>query len=829
MYRLNSLLSGKRKLLDYENPFLLPDRRAQDLLSRMTLEEKVGMLAGVDNWFSRGNTRLGIPKLRMTDGPMGVRHGRKATAFPSGISLASTWNPEAVRQICRAIAREAKASGFNVLLGPCVCIHRVPQGGRNFESFSEDPYLASRIAVAYVNGVQDEGIIATTKHYACNNQEYERLFIDTLVDERTLHEIYLPAFKAAVQEAGTWSIMSAYNKVNGQYCSENTYLLNHILKDTWKFRGFVMSDWGAVHSTIETARAGLDIEMPSGRFLTVDTLSDAVKNGAVREEVINDKVYRMLFTMFSMGIFDSKELVERPLDIEGSRKVAVKVARESIILLKNEGNVLPLDKNSIKTVALLGPNADVARVGGGGSSEVDPVAPVSPLEGIRKKLGDAANIIHIQGRFFEWDDKADIESSCLIPPAETGEKNGLLGEYFDNMELKGQPVLRRVDWQINFDWGLGSPAPEIPVDHFSVRWTGKLAPKKSGNYLISHFSDDGMRVYLDNELVIDEWYIQTACMKPKRIVLEAGRQYNIKIEYFANAPSAVAKLKWKYLDEKKDYSREIDAARKADVVIFCAGSSKLFESESHDRLTLDLPDDQDELIDIISKINKNTIIVLNEGSPSLIEKFVDKVSAIIEAWYPGQECGDVIADVLFGAVNPSGKLPVTYLKSWEDSSAYRKYPGENKTVRYSEGILVGYRHFDKKNIEPLFPFGFGLSYTKFSYSNLSIRPDKMRKDGRIQVTCDIQNVGKRSGAEVAQLYVSDAQSSVERPPKELKGFKKVLLEPGEKKQVCFEIDITTLSFFDPSLKDWNSEPGVFKALVGSSSRDIKLEGAFELF
>lgn len=657
----------------YKNSKASIEKRVEDLLKRMRLEEKIDMLGGT-GFESKPNKRFGIPALNMTDGPMGVRWG-KATAFPAGVAMAASWNAELIKQIGQALARETKAKGRNVLLGPCVNIQRVPYAGRNFESFGEDPYLATRIVVAYVKGVQSEKVIATTKHFACNNQEYERLSIDTIVDERTLNEIYFPAFKAAVQEAGCWAIMCAYNRLNGQHCSSSSLLLTDILKHKWGFKGFVMSDWGAVHSTIPTLFSGLDIEMPKDLYLKREKVLEAVKTGFIKESKINDKVRRMLRVMFSIGLFDTKKPDAGALDTQEHRKLALRASQESTVLMKNEKNLLPLNIKKTKSVAVIGQNAATARVGGGGSAKVNTFYSVSPLEALKKKFGKKIKIYYSSG-----------------------------------LSLK-----------------------------------------------------------------------------------EATK-----------------------------------TAKTSDVAIVFAGLSNSIESEGKDREDLSLPHNQEKLIKAVSKVNKNTVVVLNSGAPVLMNNWLEQIPALVEVWYPGQEGGNAIADILFGKVNPSGKLPMTFPKKWEDSPAYGNYPGKDGVLHYKEGIFVGYRHFDKKNIEPLFPFGHGLSYTTFSYGDLKITPKKVKKNENVEVRLTIKNTGLCEGAETVQLYLSDIKASVERPPKELKGFKKVYLKPNEKKRISLILKPSDMEFFDACRRDWFAEPGKFKVMVGSSSRDIRLEGDFRL-
>jgi beta-glucosidase len=821
---INSNLYGIPIYKDQSQPI---EKRVEDLLSRMTLEEKVEMLDG-EGFNSPANEKLGIPPLNMTDGPVGVRW-EKATAFPASISMAATWNTDLIYQVGKAIGKETKARDRNVLLGPCICIHRVPHGGRNFESFGEDPYLTSRMTVSYVKGIQSENVIATAKHYACNNQESNRFSVDVKVDERTLHEIYLPAFKAAVTEGGCLSVMAAYNRVNGHYCCANTYLLKDILKGKWNFKGFVMSDWGAVHSVIPTLYAGLDIEMPTAGYLKKNAVLAAIQGDLIRKEEIDDKVRRILRTMFVTGIFD-KKLDKGVINTPEHQNLALKVAQEGTVLLKNEGNLLPLNKEKIRKIAVIGPNAKEAIIGGGGSSNVDPFYSVSILDGLKNKLGGNIEVIYERGIFKEKLIKP-IEYSCLRPPKGKSGEVGLLGQYFNNTTFKGKPIISRIDKQINFDFDSDSTDKRLNKDEFSIIWTGKLLAPSSGKYIIGTSSDDGSYLYLNGKRIVDNWGPHGVVTKTDTVELKKGESYDIKVEYFENIGGASVTLGWSKLEEKKSDKEEaatnaaITAAKSADVALVCVG---VREHEGGDREELTLPEEQVKLIENIASVNKNVIVVLNGGAAVLMDKWLDEIPVLIAAWYPGQEGGNALADIILGEVNPSGKLPTTFIKRWEDSPAYGNYPEKEGEVHYEEGIFVGYRYFDKAKIEPLFPFGYGLSYTTFKYGDLKIDKKSIKEDENVNISLTIENTGNREGAEVIQLYVQDIRASLERPEKELKAFKKVYLKAGEKKVISLKLDKNALSFYDIVSKDWIAEKGKFKVLIGSSSKDIRLTGEFTL-
>jgi beta-glucosidase len=825
----------------YQDPSAPADQRADDLLAKMTLEEKVTLLGGDRTGFAtKPIERLGIPGMTMTDGPVGVRW-EKSTAFPAGVAMAASWDTDLILRVGAAMGQEAKAHGRDVLLGPCLNIHRVPQGGRSFESFGEDPYLAARAAVAFVRGVQQERVIATPKHFAANNQETNRSTIDTRVDERTLNEIYLPAFKAAVREGGAWAVMSAYNKLNGFWCSENPPLLTDILKRGWGFKGLVMSDWGAVHSAVPTANAGCDLEMPRADYLNEQQLLPAVKRGEVAAAVVDDKVRRILRAMIAMGIFDrnGRPAPGGSLDTPAHRELARQAAIDSAVLLKNDGRILPLDVGRVKSLAVIGPNAAIARTGGAGSSRVTPFYEVSPLEGIRARIGAGIQVAYGAGCGMRGD-PLTLEASVLAPPpgAPTG-AHGLLGQYFDDVDLQGTPVATRIDERIELSLGRQPTADELALlpaglkpQNFSVRWTGTLTPGRAAEYEFAARADDGVRVRVGETLLIDGWTQMPRAGKQATIRLEANRAYPIAIEYVQRTGAASLRVGWRLADSEM-LREAVAAARAADVALVFAGLSAAYEAEGSDRETLALPDNQEQLIQAIAAANPRTVVVLNSGAPVVMEAWIDRVPAVLEAWYPGQEAGNAIAALLVGDRAPSGKLPATFLKRWEDSPAYGHFPGQDGAVDYAEGVFVGYRHFDRANIEPRFPFGHGLSYTTFAYRNLALTPESITAASGTQggtaasvtVAFDLENTGSREGAEVTQLYVRDVEASVPRPVKELKAFRKLVLKPGQRTRVTMTIDRSALAFYDVGRHDWVVEPGTFDVLVGSSSRDIRLQGS----
>lgn len=709
--------------LDASKPI---EERVEDVLPRLTLEEKVALTHAQSKFSSAGVPRLGIPENWMTDGPHGIRaevlwdewYGANWTsdsciAFPALTCLAASWNPEIAALYGQSIGEEARYRNKNVLLGPGVNIYRTPLNGRNFEYMGEDPYLASRMVVPYIRGVQKNGVAACVKHFALNNQEIHRGYIDVTVDDRALHEIYLPAFKAAVQEGGAWAVMGAYNRYKGQHCCHNRYLLNDLLKRDWKFDGVVISDWGGVHDTEESIYNGLDMEFGSwtnglnwgtsnayDRYYLADPYLALLRSGKVSEKELDDKVRRILRLVFRTTMAP-----DRPYGSFGTEEHAEagrKIAEEGIVLLQNDRNVLPVSPTPGKKILVVGENAVKRMTIGGGSSSLKAKYEVSPLEGIRARAGKDIEVTYLPGY--------------------------------------ASPAVAEQDVK-------GAKAPEQkPIDEAALR------------------------------------------------------------------------------------TQAIEAAKKADVVFFIGGLNKNNgqDCEGNDRASLELPYGQDALIAGLAEANPNTVVVILSGN-AVAMPWVKQVASIVEAWYGGTEAGHALASVLFGDVNPSGKLPFTFPVRIEDNAAYAmgEYPGDSVRVKYNESIFVGYRWNDKQKIKPLFGFGHGLSYTTFKYGQIAADKKILSANESLALTVAVKNTGDREGAEIVQLYIRDKKSSLPRPVKELKGFQKIRLQPGEEKQVSFTIHPVDLSFFDDNRQEWVAEPGQFEALVGASSTDIRGKVVFE--
>ena len=795
------------------------EKRVDAILSKMTLEEKIDYISGTRDFYVRAMPNLNVPELKMSDGPIGVRNYGPSTTYAAGIGLAATWNPELAEQVGAGIGRDARARGVHFMLGPGVNIYRAPMNGRNFEYFGEDPFLASRIAVGYIEGMQAQGVSATIKHYMGNNSEYDRHNTNSIIDERTMREIYLPVFEAAVKEAHVGSIMDSYNLINGQHATQSDFLNNQILKKDWGFQGVAMSDWDATYDGVAAANGGLDLEMPSGKFMNRETLLPAVKSGKVSQAVIDDKVRRILRVAVEIGWLDRDQTELAISTYNGQNaQVALAAAREAMVLLKNDGGVFPLDKTKIKSIAVIGPDAYPGVPVGGGSAQVAPFATVSFLEGISSYLGPQVAVYYRQGvpRIQEI-----IENTDYIRKA--GEWGGVKAEYFANANWSGKPAVTRPEEHIELD----------PRGHFTItsgpmsaRWTGTIQPAKTGEYnlYVARFGEqstyklmlDGKQILQTSKAAVDQQTVKFEAGKPHTIVLEF-----VKNEFWDGVGFGMIKA-----DEFVDPEAKQIAA-KADATIVLAGFDPTTESEGSDR-TFSLPFGQDELIQAVAAANKKTAVVITSGGGVDMAKWIDQAPVIMEAWYPGQEGGTALAQLAFGDYSPSGKLPASFERRWEDNSSYKSYypnvASDPKGVKYIEGVFVGYRHFDKDGVKPLFPFGYGLSYTTFKYSNLSVTPAAFKQGQDVTVSFDVTNTGSREGAEIGQLYVGDKHASVPRPVKELKGFSKVDLKPGETKHVTLALNPRAFQYWDEKGKQWKADAGDFDVLVGPSSADIALTG-----
>ena len=783
-------------------------------MSRLSDDEKMSLLTGTD-FTTRSVPRLGIPQMAMADAGQGVRGGSNttqgpATAFPSGVAMASSWNPGLVGQVGAAIGVEAqnKGTGIQVMLGPAVNIQRSPLGGRNGEYFSEDPFLAGRLAVGYIRAMQGTGTVACLKHFAANNEEVDRGEVNVLVSERALREIYLPAFEAGVKEGGAWTVMSSYNRVNGAHSSANTYLLTDVLKRGWGFDGLVMSDWGGVHETARVINAGNDLEMPGPGFLSLDKVKDAVARGLVTPDQINQNATRIVRIVLRSGLLDGAKTPNHALvNSAASSQVALRAAQEGIVLLKNERQMLPLDATKLRSIALIGPGARELQIGAAGSPGVQALRSVGPLEGIRTRAGAGVKINFASGE----SGGSDFPAGTLAQP--NGTDAGFRAEYFANTNLQGAPIVTRTDAQIE----LGTAPQGVGPTNYSARWTATFSPRASGPTTFSFRADDGCRLFLDDKPIINEWHDSGATTHSATVRLVAGQKYVLRAEYYQGGGDAVASLRI-VEPGQNPFTEAVQAAKQSDVVVLCL-TTRGAEGEGQDRSSMDLPGEQDELVRQVVAANPKTVVVLNNGTPVSMP-WLGSVPALVEAWFPGQEGGTALAQVLFGDVNPSGHLPTTLGARREDYSDFPNFPGTRGAVRYDEGIYVGYRAFDKRQIAPLFPFGYGLSYTTFRLSNLSLSSPTLAANGRLTAQVRVTNTGKRPGAQVVQLYVRDPNPKVDKPVRELKGFAKVFLAPGQSQVATIGLSPRDFAWCDSKSKGWRADAGTYSIEVGDSSRHI---------
>lgn len=802
----------------YKDPHAPLEKRVDDLFSRLTPDEKISLLSGTD-FTTQPIPRLGVPAMAMVDAGQGVRGGMEstkgpATLFPSGITMASTWDPELISRVAKAIGTEArnKGTGAQVLLGPAVNIHRSPLNGRNGEYFSEDPFLTSRLTVAYVEGMQTTGVAACLKHYAANNEEQDRDTVNVRVSERALREIYLPAFEAGVKVAGAWTAMAAYNKINGPHATANHHLLTDILRDDWGWDGMMMSDWGAVHETAGVLNAGLDLEMPGPGHLAPDKVRAALTKGETTQATVDAAARNTLRAIIRVGLLDGPmPVVPTLVDSPAHRRLTFEAAAEGITLLKNDGGILPLNRETVRSIAVIGRPATDMQMGALGSPGVDPAYSIQPLEGIRTRAGGGVTVNYARG----GGARRPIPDSALRTPDGAA---GLRGEYFTNKELQGAPALTRVDPGVQFNWGAGAPAPGVGPENFSVRWTGMLTPPVSGRYKITLAADDGYRLFLNGKPVINHWENGAENAQSYDVELAAGQSYEIRVEYYQAGGLASVRLDWE-VPGVNPYADAEAAAGKSDVAIVLV-STLGSESEGKDRPSMDLPDNQDALIRAVAAVNRKTVVIINSGTPITMTGWLKDVPGLIAVWFPGETGGDALAAILFGDVNPSGRLPDTLAARREDYPDFGNFPGTDGVVNYAEGIFVGYRHFDRAGIRPLFPFGFGLSYTTFKIGMPRLSSPALSPDGSLTVAIPVTNTGARGGAEVVQLYVHDPHPEVDKPVRELKGFQKIRLAPGQTKTVSIPLNARSLAYYDANGKQWKAHAGTYELQIGASSRDI---------
>jgi beta-glucosidase len=808
--------------------------RAEELVKQLSLGEAIDLLGGT-GFATREISRLDIPSFRMSDGPVGVRTPPPSTAYAAGIALAASWDESLARETGVQLGRDARSRGAAFLLGPGVNLYRAPMNGRNFEYFGEDPHLAARMAVGYIRGVQSQGVSATIKHYLGNNSEFARGTSDSVIDERTLRELYLPAFEAAVKEARVGAVMSSYNIANGSYTTANKYLVEQVLKKEWGFDGVYMSDWGATHESLGAALAGLDLEMPSGRFMNRAALEPAVRDGRITREIIDDKVRRLLKLADRFDWYANSEPdFSIPRYSQAGRNVALQGALAGTVLLKNEGALLPLDRVRMKTIAVIGPTAHPAIASAGGSGHVPTFTGVSILQGISDELGTAGTVTYARGLHTH----RILNLLSRFTTAAADGKPGVVAETFADTKFSGAPVATRIER--NFQMGvpgfggdpeyltlLDSLPPGVgaavlpPLTNLSPgsaveRWTGWYTAESAGTYTIFVQNLTSYRLLVDDELVIDSSRIPAAALRQVKRPLAAGVH---KIVFEQTTPQVFGRPFWRVgLVREGSFVDPLakELAARADAVVLAVGFDAETETESADR-EFALPPGQDELIREITAVNPRTIVVVVAGGSVDAASWIGHVRAMVAAWYPGQEGGRALAQLLFGDANFSGRLPISWERRAADNPSFPNYyyndPAEPNRIVYREGVFTGYRGYQHAKARLLFPFGFGLSYTTFRYGNLVATPDS--------VSFDVTNTGERAGADVAQLYVGAAEPGVPRPKRELKRFQRVLLAPGETKRVNLPLDARAFAYFDVKSGAWRADAGLYSIEIGRSSEDIQ--------
>ncbi|MCG9793142.1 glycoside hydrolase family 3 protein [Flavobacterium algicola] len=871
---VSSLGFTDKKEPPYKNPKLPVQERVKDLMSRMSLEDKFWQMFMIPGDLSIGKdklkhgifgfqisskgkndnaaeqimdygstgtaekmaeeinelqryfleeTPLGIPIIPFNEALHGLaRDG--ATTYPQAIALAATWDTNLVSNVAKAITKETKTRGIRQILSPVLNIARDVRWGRTEETYGEDPYLTSQMAVSYISEFEKEGVVTSPKHFIANVGDGGRDSYPIHYNERLLEEVYFPAFKAVFQKAGARSVMTSYNSLDGTPCTSNEWLLTKKLKEEWGFKGFVISDAGAVgganvlhftaanyaEATEDAIEAGLDV-MFQTNYNHYPLFFEAFEKGMVDINAIDEAVRRILTIKFELGLFENPYVDAKEAALwnghKSHRELARIAAAKSMVLLKNQNQILPL-KKSVKKIALIGYDAKAARLGGysGPGNNV-----VSMLDGVSNKIGKE-NIIYAPGVSFKEENYKVIASSFLSTIQNGKKVEGLKGDYFDNIKLSGKPTVERIDKQLQFGWTLFSPDEKLPYDWFSARWTGKLKAPKSGTFNVGIEGNDGYRMYLDGKLLIDNWQKQSYNTIMKAFTFEEGKEYDIKIEFFESAGNAKFKLVWDathHNDWEQQIADAVAAAQNSEVAVIVAG---IHEGEFQDRALLSLPGHQEELIKAVAKTGKPTVVVLVGGSAITMANWINDVDGIIMAWYSGENGGNGFADILFGDESPAGRLPITFPVDAAQCPLYYNNKPTGRGDNYHN--LTG---------QPLFPFGYGLSYTSFEYSDMKFSKNKIDATESIKVTFNVKNVGKVNGDEVIQLYIRDVLASVARPIKELKGFQRITLKAGQSQKVTFELTPEDLSMLDKDMKKV-VESGDFRIMIGASSKDIRLRG-----
>ena len=844
-------------------------KEAKGVLAEMTLEEKLSLCAGISTMSLNPIPRVGINKeFYFSDSSCNVRadldrmtFGKankaddpidQSTSLPTLQVLASTWNTSLASEYGHMIGTELRARNKDMILGPGVNIMRTPLCGRNWEYLTEDPALGAKLIVEYIKGVQSHDVSACVKHFAANNQEWNRNSVICTMDERTLHEIYLPIFRASVKEAGVLAVMSAYNKLKipgvceADFCSENAMLNIDILRKAWGFKGIVITDWGSVHDTVKGVKGGTDIEMNAGKQIRVfkpEPLKKALQAGESSEADIDRMVLHTLYVMAKIGFFDGRTRDKGAINTKEHQALARRVAEEGTILLKNDKDILPLDPDSVKTVVVMGKGAVTKHCNGGWSAEGKPPYEVVPLEGIEKRLGDKVDVVYMPLTLDDQNSKLSPIPEKAINTIDTTAKDqgmtvrGWKASYFANRTLSGTPAATGFRQMLEVDWKMNAPVKEVQPKDFSVRWEAEVVVPESGTYVLGTRAnaEAGTRIFVNDKLVMDNWKSQFPTPTGySEIELTAKKEYTIKVEYTVGKSESTCFFGWRLPSEKGISLSEMESTvRKADAVIVLTGTEhghgRALECEGADRPNMLLPPGHDEAIAKVLSWKPQAVIVNHSGS-AMKMPWIDQAATLIQYGYAGMEGGNALAAILFGDVNPSAKLSFTCPYELSDTPASTPETYNGAESIYKESIFVGYRWHDKKKITPMFPFGHGLSYTTFKYGKVKVSSKKLSPDGELTVSIKVTNTGKRAGKEIVQLYVQDLakKPKVEREVRALKNFAKVDLKPGESKVVKFQVQPSDLTYFDIETKKFRADGGRYAVEIGASSRDIKGRTEFTL-
>ncbi len=806
--------------------------KIDQIINQLSLKEKVTLLSGFNSWYSNKIDDKNIPSIKMSDGPNGVRgdsnSGKSSACFPCALSISSSWDLNQIQKVGIALGEEAKSKDVDVLLGPTINIHRHPLGGRHFESFSEDPFLTGKVATQYVRGVQSQDVAACLKHFVGNDTEFERHSISSNIDEQTLREIYLLPFEMGIKDGNAKVVMSAYNKLNNVYCSSHQELLLKILKSEWRFDGYVVSDWGAALETIENANGGLDLEMPGPGNVWGDSLIEAVKNNQVSENLIDNKVRRILSVAKFTKRFENPNIKnEQAINNPNHRKIIRKAAADGMVLLKNY-DLLPLKKD-IKKLAIIGPNAKEAQIIGGGSASLNPHYQIHPLEAIQKRMSPQTEVLYSKGchthKYLPRINEKLMKSS-----------NGFLVEYFDGNNFDKNLLFNEYLTGNKF-WVFEGFAKEIiskeERSETFVRFSCEYIPNISGKHEFEIFGIGQCRMLIDNVEIIDNWnniepgeaFFTFGSASRKGIAdFKKGKTYKIEIQYFFQGNFPAVYIGCLPPDEIDIFTEALEIASESDQVILIVGTNSDWETEGNDRADFNLPAGQNKLIEAVLDKNKNTVLVINTGSP-INMPWEHKTKAILQTWFAGQEFGNALFDILSGEVNPSGKLPTSFPKNIEDTPAFNSYPGKNLQMDYEEKLLVGYKWYEKHSIRPLFCFGHGLSYTKFKYENLQLISNI---DNKVSCKFYVKNTGDIAGMEIAQCYVGLELPEDDQPIKTLQGFHKVSINSNEGKNIEINLNERNFSYWSTESKSWQIMGGTYKIFIGSSIENIYLTGSITL-